>query len=119
MARLARVVVPGFPHHMTQRGNRRQATFFCDDDYEIYLVRVGRVCSEGGRSASPHFSQGFGDCGGNDEPHATCSREGCRRVTAVCLERGMLAGCKAAGPGCPQVYWNTPRTNGTENAAAG
>jgi len=30
-----------------------------------------------------------------------------------------LAGCKAAGPGCPEVYWNTPRTNGAENAAAG
>ena len=24
MARLARVVVPGYPHHITQRGNRRQ-----------------------------------------------------------------------------------------------
>ena len=23
MARLARVVVPGYPHHITQRGNRR------------------------------------------------------------------------------------------------
>ena len=36
MARLARVVAPGFPHHITQRGNRRQQTFFCDED------RVGR-----------------------------------------------------------------------------
>ncbi|HKK06668.1 MAG TPA: transposase, partial [Gammaproteobacteria bacterium] len=24
MARMARVVVPGYPHHVTQRGNRRQ-----------------------------------------------------------------------------------------------
>ncbi|MHB8902859.1 MAG: hypothetical protein ACYC6Y_29215 [Thermoguttaceae bacterium] len=30
MARLARVVIPGFPHHITQRGNRRQSTFFND-----------------------------------------------------------------------------------------
>ena len=37
MARLARVVVPGMPHHVTQRGNRRQQTFFRDDDYEAYL----------------------------------------------------------------------------------
>ena len=37
----------------------------------------------------------------------------------VYFERGMLAGCKAAGPGCPEAYWNTSRTNGTENAAAG
>ena len=37
MARLARVVVPGMPHHVTQRGNRRQPTFFRDDDYQAYL----------------------------------------------------------------------------------
>lgn len=34
---MARVVVPGIPHHITQRGNRRQATFFGDDDYAAYL----------------------------------------------------------------------------------
>jgi len=28
MARMARVVVAGVPHHVTQRGNRRQTTFF-------------------------------------------------------------------------------------------
>jgi len=28
MARLVRVVVPGYPHHITQRGNRRQQVFF-------------------------------------------------------------------------------------------
>lgn len=37
MARVARVVVPGYPHHVTQRGNRRQRTFFCDDDYRCYI----------------------------------------------------------------------------------
>ena len=31
MACMARVVGPGFPHHITQRGNRRQQTFFTDD----------------------------------------------------------------------------------------
>jgi putative transposase len=36
MARLARVVAPGLPHHVTQRGNRRQPTFFCDEDYDTY-----------------------------------------------------------------------------------
>lgn len=43
MARLARVVVPDVPHHVTQRGNRRQPTFFCDDDYQVYrrLLAVG------------------------------------------------------------------------------
>jgi REP element-mobilizing transposase RayT len=28
MARLARMVIPGLPHHVTQRGNRREAIFF-------------------------------------------------------------------------------------------
>jgi putative transposase len=37
MARLARLVVPGHPHHVTQRGNRRLETFFGDDDCRSYL----------------------------------------------------------------------------------
>jgi len=37
MARLARIVVPGLPHHVTQRGNRREAIFFEDGDHEVYL----------------------------------------------------------------------------------
>jgi REP element-mobilizing transposase RayT len=32
MTRLARVVIPGLPHHVTQRGNRREAIFFKDGD---------------------------------------------------------------------------------------
>ena len=37
MARLARVEVPGLPHHVTQRGNRGQQVFFEDADYRVYL----------------------------------------------------------------------------------
>jgi putative transposase len=33
MARIARIVVPGYPHLVTQRGNRRQETLFKHDDY--------------------------------------------------------------------------------------
>jgi putative transposase len=40
MARLARLVVPGLPHHVTERGNRRQQTFFCDADDAVYLERM-------------------------------------------------------------------------------
>ena len=36
MTRLARIVVPGLPHHVTQRGNRREPIFFEDGDQEIY-----------------------------------------------------------------------------------
>lgn len=38
MARLARIVIPHIPHHVTQRGNRRQDVFFGDDDYRAYLA---------------------------------------------------------------------------------
>lgn len=37
MARLARVVIPGVPHHVTQRGNRRERIFFEAGDEQIYL----------------------------------------------------------------------------------
>jgi hypothetical protein len=36
MARLVRTVVAGLPHHVTQRGNRREAVFFEDGDHEVY-----------------------------------------------------------------------------------
>jgi REP element-mobilizing transposase RayT len=36
MARLPRTVVAGLPHHVTQRGNRREAIFFEDGDQEVY-----------------------------------------------------------------------------------
>ena len=48
MARLARLVVPGMPHHVTQRGNRRQQTFFNDGDYAAYLELMGEWCHEKG-----------------------------------------------------------------------
>ena len=40
MARMPRLVVPHFPHHITQRGNRRQNIFFCVDDYRYYLELI-------------------------------------------------------------------------------
>ncbi len=36
MPRLARIVVPGCPHHVTQRGNRRAPVFFGPEDYRFY-----------------------------------------------------------------------------------
>jgi putative transposase len=36
MARIARGVVPGLPHHVTQRGNRREPVFFGAKDYRLY-----------------------------------------------------------------------------------
>ena len=48
MARLARLVVPGLPHHITQRGNRRQRTFFHDEDYAAYVELMAEWCGKRG-----------------------------------------------------------------------
>lgn len=44
MARLARAVAPGIPHHITQRGNRRQTVFFTDEDYALYRALLSEQC---------------------------------------------------------------------------
>jgi putative transposase len=36
MPRKTRMYVPGVPAHVVQRGNNRNACFFCDDDYQYY-----------------------------------------------------------------------------------
>ena len=48
MSRIARVVASGYPHHVTQRGNRRQQTFFSDDDYREYLRLMSASCARPG-----------------------------------------------------------------------
>ena len=48
MGRIARIVMPGTPHHITQRGNRRQRTFFGDEDYEVYIDLMVEWCRRGG-----------------------------------------------------------------------
>ena len=44
MARLARLIVPGIPHHVTQRGNGRAQTFFGDADYALYRDLLATNC---------------------------------------------------------------------------
>lgn len=46
MPRMARVVAVGIPHHVTQRGNRRQQTFFSDADYLRYLQLAAEWCAK-------------------------------------------------------------------------
>ena len=38
MPRTARLVIPDVPHHVIQRGNRRQPVFFKDEDRSFYLA---------------------------------------------------------------------------------
>ena len=37
MTRFARMIIPGLPHHVTQRGNRRERIFFEAGDEAVYL----------------------------------------------------------------------------------
>ena len=46
MARIARVIAEGMPHHITQRGNRRQQTFFTDEDYNTYIDLMAEWCGK-------------------------------------------------------------------------
>jgi putative transposase len=48
MARLPRMVLPGIPHHVTQRGNRRERTFFEDGDYALYLDLLAQAAERNG-----------------------------------------------------------------------
>lgn len=44
MPRTARLVVPGVPHHVTQRGNRRQLLFVEASDYALYRDMMAEQC---------------------------------------------------------------------------
>jgi len=40
MARRPRINLPGIPQHVVQRGNNRQASFFIEQDYAVYLDKL-------------------------------------------------------------------------------
>jgi len=40
MPRVNRVIAPGLPHHVTQRGNHRDRVFFRDEDRKLYLSLI-------------------------------------------------------------------------------
>ena len=46
MTRRARVVIPGCPHHITQRGNNGQDVFFTDGDRRFYLELLAEQCEK-------------------------------------------------------------------------
>lgn len=48
MARLPRLVIPGLPYHVTQRGNRRQPTFFEESDYALYRDLLAQSAKRAG-----------------------------------------------------------------------
>ncbi len=44
MSRPSRIVIPGCPHHITQRGNNRQEVFFIEEDRTFYLETLREQC---------------------------------------------------------------------------
>lgn len=48
MPRTARLVLPKTPHHVTQRGNRRQPTFLEASDYGLYRALLAEACRRHG-----------------------------------------------------------------------
>jgi putative transposase len=44
MPRMARIVVPMVPHHVTQRGNRKLPVFFNDGDRHAYIRLIADAC---------------------------------------------------------------------------
>ena len=50
MPRRARLVVPGTPLHIIQRGNNRQACFYSDEDYRFYLDHLAEQSEQSGCS---------------------------------------------------------------------
>ncbi len=48
MPRIARVVIPEYPHHVIHRGNRREKVFFSDEDKQSYLNYLRKCAKEAG-----------------------------------------------------------------------
>ena len=71
MARLARMVLPGVPHHVTQRGNRRERTFFEEGDYALYLDLLADAAERHGVEVWSYCLGKSGD---------SISINGCRRL---------------------------------------
>lgn len=46
MPRPKRICVPGLPHHVVQRGNNRNATFYHTDDYNNYLALLSEASTK-------------------------------------------------------------------------
>lgn len=43
MPRRVRLILPGVPLHLIQRGNNRIACFYADEDYALYLHHLGEL----------------------------------------------------------------------------
>ena len=58
MPRVARIVIPNCPHHVTQRGNNRQDVFFVDDDRMTYFGLLAEESQKYGVSVDGYCLMG-------------------------------------------------------------
>lgn len=56
MARKPRLNIPYIPQHIIQRGNNRQACFYCDQDYAVYLEKLKEYSLK--QRATANYSKG-------------------------------------------------------------
>ena len=63
MPRTSRIVIPGCPHHGTQRGNNRQAVFVVVEDRRFYLETLREQCERFGLARGAAEGAGRGDSG--------------------------------------------------------
>ncbi len=93
MARLARVVGAGLPHHVTRRGNRRQQRFFCDEDYQQYVDLMAQFCKAEQIAIWAQLRPPDRDSTDNGGPTA-----GNRRGASALHQDGQLEGTLAGPP---------------------
>jgi putative transposase len=104
MARIARVVVPGLPRHVTQRGNRREPVFFEADHYRLYRRLVAAAARRAGTAVwayclMPNHVHLIGDAGGRGRVAGDLCR------SAPALHRGHQRSVPLDGPSVPGSLW--------------
>ena len=53
MAWMLRLILPDYPYHATQRGNRRQKTVSNSSDYEYYIELISESADHPGHRYGP------------------------------------------------------------------
>ena len=115
MVRIARIVAPGTPYHITHRGNQRREVFFCDRDRELYLADLAVWAHDCGLSiwgyclmtnhvhlvAVPHHAESMARAIGEQLRRATLTGRPCGGEDLIDrLERqlGRRFECRKPGP---------------------
>jgi len=105
MPRLSRTVFAGIPHHITQRGNRREEVFFADDDRSVYLDWLKEYCDK-------HRVEILAYCLMTNHLHLVAipsTEEGLQRVLKPLHMRNESIGCAAGRGTCGKGVFSRRR----------